>query len=49
MVESPGAKRHPSRMEGVGVLEDVYFSVPVMTASLADVLWVREGGVGEEP
>lgn len=36
--KSPGAKRHPNRRGGPGVLRGVYFNVPVMTASLAEVL-----------
>lgn len=41
-------KWHPSRREGVGIVEYEYFSVSVMTAFLAEVHWVRAGGVSED-
>jgi len=48
MAKSPGAKRHPSRGGGPGVLRGVYFNVPVMTASLADGPLGSRGGVLED-
>jgi len=53
MTGSRGAKRHPSRKEGEGASTGgsnlTVAELPPMAASLADVIWAHEGGVGEEP